>query len=94
MTQKLKFDIDVDDLIVFGSGGEPNKMYVFTFIAHDIPETVENVRFEWSPGIGAVFTHARVLPMERQVLALSFHTQSLVLSCLKSMYMMMKRTAF
>ncbi len=46
-------EIDVDDLIVFGGGGEPNKDYIFTFRAHGIPDTVENVRFDWSPQLGA-----------------------------------------
>ena len=46
-------DIEVDDLIVFGGGGEPNKVYVFTFLAHVNTATVKKIRFEWSPGVGA-----------------------------------------
>ena len=46
-------DIEVDDLIVFGGGGEPNKVYVFTFLAHVTTATVKKIRFEWSPGVGA-----------------------------------------
>ena len=51
-TATASVDIEVDDLIVLGGGGEPNKVYVFTFLAR-VTATVEKVRFEWSPGVGA-----------------------------------------
>lgn len=79
-------DIDVDDLIVFGGGGEPNKMYVFTFLAHNIPGSMKNVIFDGCLEWVLLDSTLQVLAMESRTLALNCRTHILDHSCLKSRY--------
>lgn len=46
-------DIEANDANVATSGGEVNTNYTFSVKVNDIPDGIDNIRLEWTPGYGA-----------------------------------------
>lgn len=46
-------DIEAIDTSIINSGGAPNTRYPFILKAETIPDGIGEVRFEWTPGLGA-----------------------------------------